>query len=215
MTHEQLIAKAIEHAKQCGISVDQLQKPRVRDAAVVSFTSLESLGRAEFYLDTATGDLISGTFSGAEFTPKASGKQFSKTAQKVLALASEESRRFGCEHVRSEHLLLAALSYGNGVGATVLLSAGLSPEAVRSHVAAVGSQPEVAPNGYGPSMRCVLRAASQHADSLQSTEVELEHLILGLLDEIDGGASRAFRHFGLDAAQLKSTLLQRISDEHQ
>ncbi|MCI0744520.1 MAG: hypothetical protein L0Y58_03850 [Verrucomicrobia subdivision 3 bacterium] len=214
MTHEQLIAKAIEHAKQCGISAEQLHTPRVRDAAVVSFTDPQSSGRAEFYLDAATGDLISGTFS-PEFTPKTEGKQFSTAAQDVLALASEESRRFGYDHVGSDHLLLAALSYGKGVGATVLVSAGLTLEAVRSHVAASGSPAEVAPSGYGPSMRGILRAASQHADSLGSTEIEPEHLVLGLLDESDGGAFRTFRHFAVDAARLKRTLLQIISDEQQ
>jgi hypothetical protein len=39
-------------------------------------------------------------------------------------------------------------------------------------------------------MRNVLRAASHHADSLRNAEIEPEHLVLGLLDETDGGARR-------------------------
>ena len=52
-------------------------------------------------------------------------------------------------------------------------------------------------------MRNVLRAASHQADSLQHAEIEPEYLILGLLDETDGGARRAIRHFGVDTAQTK------------
>jgi ATP-dependent Clp protease ATP-binding subunit ClpA len=62
-------------------------------------------------------------------------------------------------------------------------------------------------------MRNVLRASSQHADSLRDAEIEPEHLVLGLLDEIDGGAGRAFRHFGVDTAETKRKLLGRIPDE--
>ncbi len=61
-------------------------------------------------------------------------------------------------------------------------------------------------------MRNVLRVASQHADSLQPPEIEPEHLVLGLLDETDGGAGRAIRHFGVDTAQTKRKIF-RTPDE--
>ena len=116
MTHEELIAKALEHAKRCGIPVEKLQQAKVREAAVVRFRSPESSATAEFCLDRGTGEVISATFSGAEFTPEGTRKPFSKRAQDLLALASEESRRLDCEHVGSEHLLLGVLAYGKGVG---------------------------------------------------------------------------------------------------
>ena len=63
MTHDELIAKAVEHAKRTGIAVELLHRPRVREAVIVSFTSPHSSGKAKFYLDAATGDFISGEFS--------------------------------------------------------------------------------------------------------------------------------------------------------
>lgn len=215
MTHEELIAKAIEHAKQCGIPVEKLQNPRVREAAVVRFRSSESPAIAEFYLDRASGEVISVTFSGEEFTPKKTGKSFSKRAQELLALASQESRHLDCEHVGSEHLLLGVLAFSNGIGSAILSAAGLTLEALRGYMASVASAPEEASTGYGQSMRSVLRAASKHADSLGHADVEPEHLVLGLLDELDGGAKRTFTHFGIDTSETKSTLLQRISDERK
>ena len=116
MTWEELIAKAEEHARRAGIPAEQLQKPKVRETALVTFLSKSSTATARFHLDAITGDLISAEFSGPEFTPNGTGKQFSKRAQRVLALASEESRRMGCDHVGSDHLLLALLVYGEGSG---------------------------------------------------------------------------------------------------
>jgi len=213
MTWEELIAKAEEHARTAGIPVEQLHKPKVRETALVSFTSKRSTSMARFHVDAITGDLISAEFSGNEFTPNVTGKQFSKRAQRVLALASEESRRMGCEHVGSDHLLLALLVDGEGSGAAVLSTAGLTAEAVRLRITTIGSTAEVASNGYGPSMRDILRLSSQHADTLGDPEIEPEHFALGLLDKVDGPAMSLFRHFAVDIKRVKTSLLQKISNK--
>jgi ATP-dependent Clp protease ATP-binding subunit ClpC len=161
-----------------------------------------------------TGELISAQFSGSEFTPKATGRQFSKRAQRVLALANEESRRMSCDHVGSDHLLLGLLAYGEGCGAAVLANAGLRADAVRLRITAVGSTAEVASNGYGPSMRNVLRISAQHAETLGHLEIEPEHFVLGLLDRADGPAMSLFRHFGVDIERVKASLLEAMSDKN-
>jgi len=211
MTWEELIAKAEEHAKTAGIPVEQLHKPKVRETALVSFISKSTRATAKFQLDAVTGELISAQFSGPEFTPKPAGKQFSKSAQRVLALANEESRRVGCDHVGSDHLLLGLLVYGEGVGAAMLSSAGLTAEAVRDRIRTIGSAAEVASNGYGPSIRNILRLSSIYAETLGHPEIEPEHFVLGLLDKIDGPAMSLFRYFAIDVEQAKTSLLHRIS----
>jgi len=158
-----------------------------------------------------TGDLISADFSSPEFTPKGKGKQFSKKAQSVLALASEESRRVGSDHVGSDHLLLALLAYGEGSGFMALSSAGLTAEVVRARITAIGSAAEVASNGYGPSMRNILRLSSLYAETLRDPEIEPEHFVLGLLDKVDGPAMSLFRHFAVDTERVKTSLLQTMS----
>lgn len=213
MTWEELIAKAEEHARAAGIPVEQLHKPKVRETALVSFISKGSSATAKFHLDATTGELMSAEYSGPEFTPKATGRQFSERAQRVLALASEESRRMGCEHVGSDHLLLGLLVNGEGSGAAVLSSAGLTAAAVRLRIAAIGSTAEVASSGYGPSMRNVLRLSSRHAETLGHPELEPEHFVLGLLEKADGPAMSLFRHFDVDIERAKMSLLQKMSDK--
>lgn len=138
-------------------------------------------------------------------------KQFSVAAQEVLALANQESKRLHCDHVASEHLLLGVLVYGQGVGSSLLADAGLVLDSVRTHIATTGVDSEVAPHGYGPSMHGALRRSLAHADALVHPKIEPEHLVLGLLDETDGGATRVLRHFGVDTATTSRHIIERIA----
>ena len=67
MTHDELVAKAIELLRQIEpklpdhirrVTVDQLPKWRLRDAVVIDFSSDEDLGRIEVMMECDTGDLI-------------------------------------------------------------------------------------------------------------------------------------------------------------
>jgi ATP-dependent Clp protease ATP-binding subunit ClpA len=78
---------------------------------------------------------------------------------------------------------------------------------------AVGSTAEVASNGYGPSMRNVLRLSSQHMERLGSREIEPEHFVLGLLDRNDGPAMSLLRHFAIDIERVKTSLLQKMAEK--
>jgi ATP-dependent Clp protease ATP-binding subunit ClpC len=117
----------------------------------------------------------------------------------------------GSDHVGSDHLLLALLEYGEGSGFAVLSRAGLTAEVVRARIAASGSAAEVASNGYGPSMRNILRLSSLYAETLRDPEIEPEHFVLGLLDKVDGPAMSLFRHFAVDTERAKTSLLQAMS----
>jgi len=137
-------------------------------------------------------------------------KQLSKRGQRVLLLANRESKRFCCPHVASEHLLLGALSYRSPAVSSPLRSAGLALAALRSYIAQVGSAPEKAPHGYGPSMHGALRRSCQHSRALSHSKIEPEHLVLGVLDETDGGAARALHRFGVDIAATRRHIIRRI-----
>jgi ATP-dependent Clp protease ATP-binding subunit ClpA len=89
----------------------------------------------------------------------------------------------------------------------------LTAEAVRLRIAAIGSTAEVASNGYGPSMRSILRLSSQNADTLGDSEIEPEHFVLGLLDKADGPAMSLLRHFAVDVERAKTSLLKKLSEK--
>jgi ATP-dependent Clp protease ATP-binding subunit ClpC len=141
---------------------------------------------------------------------KSEPKQLSKRAQRVLLLANRESKRLGCPHVASEHLLLGALAYRSPAVSGALKRAGLEIRTLRAYVGRVGSAPEDAPHGYGPSMHEALRRSCEHSGTLSHREIEPEHLLLGVLGETHGGAARALRHFGVDARAAKRDIIQRM-----
>ena len=135
-------------------------------------------------------------------------KQFSKRAQRLLLLANRESKRSACPHVASEHLLLGALAYRSPGVSGILRRAGLALDTLRAYVAQVGSAPEEAPHGYGPSMHGALSRSCRHSAELSHRQIEPEHLVLGLLDETEGGAARALRYFGVDVRATKRQIIQ-------
>jgi hypothetical protein len=58
--------------------------------------------------------------------------KFTERARKVLRLAQEEARRLNHHYIGTEHLLLGLLREGEGIGAGVLESFGLSLQEVRA-----------------------------------------------------------------------------------
>jgi hypothetical protein len=68
MTHEELIAKAREHAavferEAPFVRVSDFSEARVREAAVITFRSDGRDDCIEVYLDRKTGDFITATYS--------------------------------------------------------------------------------------------------------------------------------------------------------
>ena len=53
-------------------------------------------------------------------------------AKKVIELAVDEARRLNHDYIGTEHLLLGLIREGNGIGADVLESFGLSLQEVRA-----------------------------------------------------------------------------------
>ena len=79
MTHDELLAKAVEHLRSRearrkdaperlrAIVVDQLPKRRVRDAVVIYFESAEAGGgRIQAFIDRESGDMISASYFPAK-----------------------------------------------------------------------------------------------------------------------------------------------------
>jgi hypothetical protein len=139
---------------------------------------------------------------------------FTPRAQQVLALARKEADRFHHNFVGTEHLLLGLIKLGQGVAVNVLQNLGLDLETVRLEVEKqVGTGPDQKMFGnipYTPRVKKVLALAQKEAKALNHTYVGTEHILLGLLREGEGVASRVLKNLDVDIEQTRQEILKEL-----
>ncbi len=126
---------------------------------------------------------------------------FTDTARKVMALANQEAQRSNVPFIEPEHILLAMVREGSGVGTKVLRALGVDPSMVRERIEPLvkrgtekGQTGQLAATTHS---RQVLDRALEESRDLNHTYVGTEHLLLGLLAETEGPASEVLGGFGL------------------
>jgi excisionase family DNA binding protein len=142
--------------------------------------------------------------------------KFTERARKVLALANEEASRYRHAGVGPEHLLLAIMSEGEGVGARALNRLQVQSGLVREKIEAlrpVEEEPEgsgqVAMTAQGKES---LELAVQEAQSLGHRYLGTEHLLLGLLRQEEGPASQALLTLGVTLDQAREMVKQLLTE---
>lgn len=133
-------------------------------------------------------------------------------------LARKEAAELNHDYIGTEHLLLGLIQLGQGVAVNVLQKMGLNLESVRQEV-----QKQVGKDGasakplgnipYTPRVKKVIALAGKEAKALQHSYVGTEHLLLGLLREGEGIASRILQQLEVDIEQTRNEILKEL-DPH-
>jgi|SRR6266511_1204715 len=135
---------------------------------------------------------------------------FSRRAQRLLRLAHEEADAAQPTCVSSVHLLLGALSFGGNIQRAICFRSSLSANELRSRILEIGPTPEDANGGYTQSCRNILRVAARISRTLGHKHIDPEHIVLALLTERRGGASRALKSFAVNKKNAKTQIQRRI-----
>ncbi len=139
---------------------------------------------------------------------------FTPRAQQVLQLAKKEADRFNHGYVGTEHILLGLISLGQGVAVNVLQKMGIDLDTVRIEVEkAVGVGPETKTAGnlpFTPRVKKVLALAGSEARALNHSYVGTEHILLGLLREGEGVASRVLRNLDVDLEKTRIEIMKEL-----
>ncbi|MDA7888074.1 ATP-dependent Clp protease ATP-binding subunit [Akkermansiaceae bacterium] len=139
---------------------------------------------------------------------------FTPRAQQVLALARKEADRFNHNYIGTEHVLLGLIKLGQGVAVSVLQRMGLDLESVRMEVEKeVGTGPDQKTSAnipYTPRVKKVLALANKEAKQLNHSYVGTEHILLGLLREGEGMASRVLTSLNVDLPTTRNEVLAEI-----
>ncbi|MDD5382414.1 MAG: AAA family ATPase [Candidatus Margulisbacteria bacterium] len=117
---------------------------------------------------------------------------FSADAQKLIQLASEEAKRLGHDHVRTEHLLLGLIKQ-EGLASKVLQTLGVDLVNLFSDVESLIGRGEGSPEKIvlSPRAKKVLELAYNAARELGFNYVGPEQILLGIIREGESIAAQA------------------------
>src|SRR5580693_9756601 len=121
-------------------------------------------------------------------------ERFTDRARRTIVFAQEEARGLNHNWIGTEHLLLALIREGHGVGAKALESMQISLDAARQQVELIiGRGQDAVRDGhipFTPRAKKVLELSLREAQQLGHDYIGTEHILLGLIREGDGVAAQ-------------------------
>jgi ATP-dependent Clp protease ATP-binding subunit ClpA len=145
---------------------------------------------------------------------KAVFERFTERARQVVVLAQDEARGLKHNYIGTEHILLGLFRVEEGLAARVLESLGMTVEEVRAQVARIVGQGDEVTAGqipFTPRAKKVLELSLKEALSLSHNYIGGEHILLGLVRENEGVASRVLLDFGADAETIRDEVMRMLS----
>ena len=138
-------------------------------------------------------------------------------AREALAYAGQEAAAMGHPAVGPEHLLLALLRDDRGPAVEALESVGVSFAAARREIRRLYGEPDDV-NGDGRNAsaaapisaraRQVLERALREAAGAGEGAIGVEHFLVGLLNDPQGGAVRVLERLGVLPTDVEKALVQ-------
>ena len=141
---------------------------------------------------------------------------FTEKAIKVVMTAQAESRHLGHNFVGTEQLLLGLVDTKPSIAADVLAALGITVTEVRGEVEAAigrGSSFVSSEVPFTPRSRHVLEQSLGEARQLGARQVGPEHLLLALIRDGEGLATRILETLGVDRGKIRIKVLQTVSEQ--
>lgn len=131
--------------------------------------------------------------------------------EKIIKLSQEIARDYEQDYVGTEHLLLAILQEGTGIGAALLTEQGIGLAKAKEVVDRLMQKSAEETWVFGrlpgtPHFRNVMATAIEEARQFESKEVCSEHMLLALAREEGSVAQAALNELGAKAGTLRAKL---------
>ena len=148
-------------------------------------------------------------------TPISPFAKFTERARKVLSLANGEANQYNHDGVGTEHVLLAIMSEGEGIAAFALNQLQVRPKEVRAQIETLhpaGEQPVGDGQlGLTPPGKQSIELAVKEARLLGHHYIGTEHLLLGLLSQEEGFASKVLLNSGVTLEKTREVVKQLLT----
>lgn len=135
-------------------------------------------------------------------------------ARQVVVLSQEEARTLKHNYLGTEHILLGLLREEEGIAARVLEGFDVTAERVRADVVKIvgrGEDVTSAQIPFTPRAKKVLDLSLREALSLGHNYIGTEHILLGLIRENEGVASRILLDYDLDSERIRNEVIRMLS----
>ncbi len=143
-------------------------------------------------------------------------KRFTENAQKVILIAQEEAKRLNHDYVGTEHILLGLSALEGTVSNKILTGLGVTFRKVRLEIEKmVGIGDTIMLLGeipFTPRAKKVLEFSVEESQMLGTDHIGTEHILLGLIREEEGMASRILENLGLNLDAVRDAALNFIGD---
>ena len=143
-------------------------------------------------------------------------KRFTENAQKVILIAQEEAKRLNHDYVGTEHILLGLSALEGTVSNKILTGLGVTFRKVRlKKKKMVGIGDTIMLLGeipFTPRAKKVLEFSVEESQMLGTDHIGTEHILLGLIREEEGMASRILKNLGLNLDAVRDAALNFIGD---
>jgi len=141
-------------------------------------------------------------------------ERFTERARQVVVVAQEEARTLRHDYIGTEHILLGLLGEEDGLAAHVLQDLDVTLERVRGLVVRIVGSGQDVTSGQIPftqRAKCVLDLAQREALTLGHDYIGTEHILLGLVSEDKGVATRILLDLGADSEKIRSGVIHLLA----
>ena len=141
--------------------------------------------------------------------------KFTKSGEKVLAIANELASDLGHSYIGTEHLLYGLACEENGVAGKVLENQDITPEDILDKIEElIGGQ--VKDNfsvlGFTPRTKKILENAYLEAKKLGSNYIGTEHLLVGMMKETDSIAIRILVDLEVNPDEMLADIAKTLNE---
>jgi len=140
-------------------------------------------------------------------------ERFTDRARQAVAVAADEARELGDDHVKPEHVLLGLLREDETIAANALDDCGVTLEDAREVIGVAGSHRTLGELPFDPAAKRLLERSLREAVRLEDNFIGGEHLLLGLLREEEGPTSEILED--PDAIRARLLELRQVRPERR
>lgn len=143
--------------------------------------------------------------------------KLTERARRVLIHAQEEAYRFNHNHIGTEHILLGLVREDEGVAAQVLKNLRVELNKVRDlteFIMGRGDRRILGEIELTPRAKKIIELAVDEARRMEHSYVGTEHILIGLIREVEGIGAGVLESFGVNLEIARSEV-RRVLDDNR